>query len=64
MGIKIDRFKCTGCEACVPVCPVDVLYVEDMKCHVREGCISCGDCVDICTFNAITMEDESTGKKD
>ena len=64
MGIKIDRLKCTGCEVCVLACPVDVLYVEDMKCHVKEGCISCGACVDTCTFNAITMEDESTGKKD
>jgi len=54
MGVKIDTLRCTGCEACVYVCPVGVLMVEeDMKCHVSEGCISCGLCVDRCHWRAI-----------
>lgn len=57
MGIKIDTLKCTGCGACVPVCPVGVLEVIDMKCRVKEGCISCGECLDTCQWRAITLED-------
>ena len=64
MGVRIDLLKCVGCEACVPICPVGVLYVEDMKAHVKEGCISCGKCVDTCTFRAITLEDNRVKKKD
>ena len=48
MGVRVDLLKCVGCGSCVPVCPVGVLAVEDMKCRVREGCISCGECVDAC----------------
>jgi ferredoxin len=63
MGIKIDRLKCTGCEACTPVCPVGALMVEDdMKCHVSEGCISCGRCVDRCSWQAITLEEKRRRK--
>lgn len=58
MGVKIDTLKCTGCEACVYVCPVGVLLIEDMKCRVGEGCISCGLCVDSCHWRAITLEDK------
>ena len=59
MTVKIDRLKCTGCEACTVVCPVGVLMVEDdMKCHVSEGCISCGRCVDRCSWQAITLEEK------
>lgn len=64
MGVKIDTLRCTGCEACVYVCPVGVLMVEDdMKCHVSEGCISCGLCVDRCHWRAITLEKEVKKRK-
>jgi electron transfer flavoprotein alpha subunit len=64
MAVKVDLFRCTGCGHCVPVCPVGVLSVIDMKCRVAEGCISCGECVDICTFCALELEEEAEGKKD
>ena len=57
MGVKVDLLKCTGCGACTLECPVGVLYVEDMKCRVMEGCISCGKCVDRCQWQAITLVD-------
>jgi ferredoxin len=58
MGVKIDTLKCTGCEACLYVCPAGVLYIDDMKCKVAEGCITCGICVDHCHWQAITLEDK------
>jgi electron transfer flavoprotein alpha subunit len=63
MGVKIDELRCVGCGACTFVCPVSVLLVEDMKCHVHEGCISCGLCVDRCHWRAITLINETTKKE-
>jgi electron transfer flavoprotein alpha subunit len=63
MGVKIDTLRCTGCEACVYVCPVGVLFVEDMKCRVADGCISCGLCVDRCQWRAIALIDEKPRKR-
>jgi NAD-dependent dihydropyrimidine dehydrogenase PreA subunit len=62
MGVKIDKLKCVGCGACTLVCPVEVLYIDDMKCRVKEGCISCGLCVDRCHWQAIKLLDESKKK--
>lgn len=58
MGVKVDTLRCTGCGACTFECPVGVLSIVDMKCHVDEGCISCGKCVDLCHWRAITFEEE------
>jgi ferredoxin len=63
MGVKIDTLRCTGCGACVFVCPAGVLLVEDMKCRVEDGCISCGLCVDQCHWRAITLVDDKTKKR-
>jgi ferredoxin len=63
MGVIIDRLKCTGCGACIYICPVNVLELVDMKSTVNPGCISCGKCVDVCTFKAITLVKEPAKKK-
>ncbi|MFO7990800.1 MAG: FAD-binding protein [Thermoplasmata archaeon] len=52
--IEIDEEKCTGCEKCVTVCPVDALYMEGGVAKLEEGvCISCGACVAACPVDAI-----------
>ena len=64
MGVRIDLLRCNGCGSCLPVCPVGVLSVVDMKCEAAEGCIDCGACVDVCTFHAIALEGEPAARKE
>ncbi|WP_442900393.1 4Fe-4S binding protein [Geoalkalibacter sp.] len=48
--------ECTGCEACVPSCPIDVIYYDSQKSIYaidEEQCMSCGSCVAECPVNAI-----------
>ena len=58
--------NCTGCEACIEVCPVDCIYKipgEDMPslqtfCDIDlERCIGCKLCERWCPWDAIDMVD-------
>src|SRR5947209_14445820 len=62
--IRADN--CTGCEACIEVCPVDCIYKvpgEDLPslqsfCDIDlERCISCKLCERWCPWDAIDMVD-------
>ncbi len=56
MAVQADLEKCTGCGACVDVCPSEALSVEDDKIVVNdEACIDCGICVDECPVEALSM---------
>ncbi|MDD2478456.1 MAG: 4Fe-4S binding protein [Victivallaceae bacterium] len=56
MAAKIDQETCTGCEACVSVCPTDAIAMNDGKAKVNdEDCIDCGACVGECPVEAITL---------
>ena len=47
---SINDDRCTGCDACVTVCPTDVLELVDNKSRVERfgDCIQCEQCVTSC----------------
>ena len=60
-----DMEKCTGCNRCIRVCPIDeanVAYMENDKTKVRVDstqCIACGACMHICHHDSRTFEDDT-----
>ncbi len=55
MDFKIDPDKCVACLACVRVCPVDAVAVEEQRVWiVDEACTRCGLCLPACPHDAIT----------
>ncbi len=55
----IDYKKCTTCETCVGVCPVQVFEKKNNKVEVAkpEDCIGCRACEVQCPEKAIKVED-------
>ena len=59
---SINNDRCTGCDACVLVCPTDVLELVDNKSHVArfDDCIQCEQCAHVCPTTALVMHYEGT----
>lgn len=57
--VKKDRDKCTDCGACVSLCPVNAICVEeDWEINIDDQkCIGCGFCVNSCPTKAILLFD-------
>lgn len=52
--VWVDVSRCTGCGACVDVCPGGAMALKDGKaCVDVEACIGCEACVDACPEGAI-----------
>ncbi len=49
---------CTGCLACIKVCPVSAITGQKKKKHFlnQQICDRCGSCYDVCQFNAIIIK--------
>lgn len=57
-NIKIDSDKCTGCGACITVCPHTVIAMNENIAFLanKDRCIECGACSQNCPVNAIDVE--------
>ena len=55
MAVKIDKEKCTGCSACVDVCPVNAIKIKNDKAIVSDECVECSACVNECPNEAIAL---------
>jgi len=55
MAVKVDKEKCTGCGACVEVCPAQVIRIEEEKAVISDDCVECGVCVEECPEGAISL---------
>ena len=56
MAVKVNNEKCTGCGACVDVCPVNAIKIENEKAVIGEECIDCGACIAQCPVEAISQQ--------
>ncbi|OQY36991.1 MAG: hypothetical protein B6226_05730 [Candidatus Cloacimonetes bacterium 4572_65] len=54
-ALTIKQENCTGCTACVKVCPTEAIRIRNKE-VIFDGlrCIDCGNCIEACNFNAIT----------
>jgi thioredoxin reductase/NAD-dependent dihydropyrimidine dehydrogenase PreA subunit len=54
---SINDDRCTGCDACVAVCPTDVLELANNKSRVMRfgDCIQCEQCMFACPTQALVM---------
>ncbi|MGD8717453.1 MAG: NADH-quinone oxidoreductase subunit NuoF [Candidatus Zixiibacteriota bacterium] len=55
---SILKDKCTGCGACVKVCPEDAIRGTKDQPHVLDAakCIKCAACYDVCNYEAIARQ--------
>ncbi len=53
-AVKVKQENCTGCTACVKVCPTEAIRVRNNKVELdMMRCIDCGRCIEACSFHAI-----------
>lgn len=53
---QTDQEACVGCGACVEICPVKAVAMEEEAPRVDEAwCIGCGVCATVCPTDAIEM---------
>ncbi len=53
---ETDKERCTGCGACVEICPVQVIKMEgDFPVIDKDWCIGCGVCAIPCPASAVKL---------
>ena len=56
MSANVNIDTCTGCAACVEICPVEAITMQNEKAAVdAEKCTDCSACVGECPVEAITI---------
>lgn len=53
---SVNQEICTGCGACIPLCPVQAVSLDGKSAAVdEEACLGCGVCVRGCPVNALSL---------
>lgn len=61
---EITIEKCTGCGACMKICPSNAIGIKKKKAIlVKERCIGCGECTVICRPGAIAIKYDENAVK-
>lgn len=53
MQYRISQKTCTGCGACLEVCPTEAIRLENGRAVITMECIACGACPRVCPEGAI-----------
>ncbi len=58
INYRVIEENCTGCLACLKVCPSDAVSGELKQIHTidQDKCIKCGACFEACNFDAIEIK--------
>jgi heterodisulfide reductase subunit A len=52
---------CNGCKACVPICPVNAVSMQEDKAKIDPfQCIGCGACIPVCPQEAIDFKNSTS----
>jgi thioredoxin reductase/NAD-dependent dihydropyrimidine dehydrogenase PreA subunit len=59
---SINDDRCIGCEACIDVCPTEVLDLVEHKVRVSRfsDCVQCEQCANVCPTQALVMYRQGT----
>jgi ferredoxin len=52
---RVDSSRCTGCAACVQVCPVGNIRLDLGHVRIGGGCADCFGCLHACPVSAISF---------
>ena len=57
--MKVNRNLCDVCGACVSVCPVDAIILDEFKVNIdNDKCIICKKCTIACPIKAISEDSD------
>ncbi len=62
LALDLDTLLCSGCDACLRICPQDVIHLDRREGRAQayviaaENCNGCGLCVDLCSTRAIRIQ--------
>ncbi len=64
--IRVDPQKCTGCGACVVICPMDLWKMREGRACLAEDyrskCMECGSCFIACEYAALDFSYPPAGE--
>jgi ferredoxin len=63
MQYHITKKNCTGCGACLDICPTEAIKMQDGHAVITIDCIDCGACPRVCPEGAIKRAINAAVKK-